>query len=180
MRYVALLRAINVGGTAKLPMAALRDVCTSLGWRDVATYIQSGNVVFQADAAAVELEASLEQAVERHFGFARPVIVRDAVQWSAYAAGSPFPDAQRDAPNRVMLCLSKLPPAPGAADMLMARAAPGEQVRQVGDALWVFYPDGAGTSKMSPNLFDRAAASPITSRNWRTVCKLQEMLVGRS
>lgn len=176
MRYVALLRAINVGGTAKLPMAALREICTEIGWRDVATYIQSGNVVFEADGEAAALERALEEAVERRFGFARPVIVRSREAWRVYAAGSLFPEAEQDQANRLMLCLAKQPMAPGAGEALQARATAGEQVRQRGDALWVLYPEGAGTSKLTPSLFDKAAGSPVTARNWRTVTALQAML----
>jgi len=176
VRYVGLLRAVNVSGTAKLPMAELRDVCARLGWSNVRTYIQSGNVVFEADADAAALEARLEQAVAARFGFERPVIVRSGDQWRTYAAGSPFPEAEREAPNRLMLCLAKAAIIEGAEAVLQQRAAAGEQVRRLGEALWVRYPDGAGTSKLTPALFDKAAGSPVTARNWRTVVKLQEML----
>jgi uncharacterized protein (DUF1697 family) len=177
MRYVALLRAVNVGGT-KLPMAELREVCAGLGWREVRTYIQSGNVVFEADAEPAALESELEEAVQQRFGFASPVMVRSADQWRSYAGGSPFPEAEASDANRLLLCLSKAPPAQGAAEALEARGAAGEQVRLKGDALWVLYPAGVGTSKLTPKLFDRLAGSPVTARNWRTVTKLQEMMEG--
>ena len=175
MRYVALLRAVNVGG-CKLPMAELRDVCAQLGWEKVETYIQSGNVVFEAAGKPAALESALEQAVAKRFGFERPVIVRSAEQWAAYAEGSPFPEAERDEPNRLMLGLSKSPPKADAPALLEAKAAAGERVELKGDALWVHYPGGAGTTKLTPALFDKAAGSPVTQRNWRTVLKLQEML----
>ena len=175
MRYVALLRAVNVGG-AKVPMAQLREVCAGLGWREVETYIQSGNVVFESEAAAPELELALEQAVERHFGLKRPVMVRSAHQWAPYAAGSPFPEQERDQPNYLLLGVAKWPVAAGAAEALQARGAAGEQVRQAADALWIWFPDGSGVSKLTPAAIDKAAGSPVTTRNWRTVCKLAEML----
>ncbi len=175
MRYVALLRAVNVGG-CKLPMAELREVCAELGWDKVETYIQSGNVVFEASGRPASLEAALEKAVAKRFGFERPVIVRSARQWADYAKGSPFPEAEREEPNRLMLALSKNPPKADAPAVLEAKAAAGEQVKLKGDALWVHYPAGAGTSKLTPALFDKAAGSPVTQRNWRTVLKLQEML----
>ena len=175
MRYVALLRAVNVGG-CKLPMAELREVCAELGWDKVETYIQSGNVVFEAPGKADALEAALEKAVAKRFGFERPVIVRSAAQWAGYAKGSPFPEAERDEPNRLMLGLSKSQPNGDAPKLLEAKAAAGEQVKLKGDALWVHYPGGAGTTKLTPALFDKAAGSPVTQRNWRTVLKLNEML----
>lgn len=175
MRYVALLRAVNVGG-CKLPMAELRELCAELGWENVETYIQSGNVVFEAAGEAAALESALEQAVAKRFGFERPVIVRSATQWADYAKGSPFPEAEHDEPNRLMLGLSKSPPNADAPKLLQAKAAAGEQVKLEGDALWIHYPAGAGTTKLTPALFDKAAGSPVTQRNWRTVLKLQEML----
>ena len=177
MRYVALLRAVNVGG-AKLPMAELREVCAALGWQGVRTYIQSGNVVFDSDDAPAALEAALEAAVEQRFGFARPVIVRTAGQWAEYAAGSPFPAQQQTQPNYLLLGVAKAPVAVGAAQVLQARAAAGEEVRQAADALWIWFPDGSGVSKLTPAAIDKAAGSPVTTRNWRTVCRLQEMLNG--
>ena len=175
MRYVALLRAVNVGG-AKLPMTELREVCADLGWERAETYIQSGNVVFEASGQPAALEAALERAVADRFGFERPVIVRSARQWAVYAKGSPFPEAERNEPNRLMLALSKAPPRAEAPALLAARALAGERVILKGDALWVHYPGGAGTTKLTPALFDKAAGSPVTQRNWRTVLKLQEML----
>lgn len=175
MRYVALLRAVNVGG-CKLPMAELREVCAGLGWEKVQTYIQSGNVVFEASGKPESLESALEKAVAARFGFEPPVIVRNAKQWADYAKGSPFPEAERDEPNRLMLGLSKAPPESEAPKLLEAKATAGERVKLEGDALWIHYPGGAGTTKLTPALFDKAAGSPVTQRNWRTVLKLQEML----
>lgn len=175
MRYVALLRAVNVGG-CKLPMAELREVCAGLGWENVATYIQSGNVVFEAAGQPAALEAALEQAVTARFGFVRPVIVRSARQWADYAAGSPFPEAEQNKPNYLLLGLAKSAVAAGAAEILQARGTAGEQVRQEQDALWFWFPDGSGVSKLTPSAIDKATGSPVTTRNWRTVLKLQEML----
>lgn len=175
MRYVALLRAVNVGG-CKLPMVELREVCADLGWRNVATYIQSGNVVFEAMGKAAALEAALEQAVTARFGFERPVIVRSAEQWAAYAAGSPFPKVEKTTPNYLLLGLAKSPVTAGAAEKLEARGTAGEKVRQARDALWFWFPDGSGVSKVTPSVIDKAAGSPVTTRNWRTVLKLHEML----
>jgi len=174
-RHVALLRAVNVGGR-KLPMADLRALCADIGWGDVATYIQSGNVIFSADGDAAALEQALEQAIAERFSMQVPVIVRTAAQWRGYPAKCPFPDAAEKEPNRLMLLLSKKPPAAGAETAIQARAAAGEQVRRAGDALWIHYPEGAGTSKLTPSLIDRAVGSPATARNCRTVLKIGEML----
>lgn len=172
---VALLRAVNVGGR-KLPMAELRALCAGLGWEDVATYIQSGNVVFSAAGRPAAIEKALEDAIAGRFGLDVPVIVRTAAEWALYPAGNPFPEAAKDEPNRLMLLLTKRPAAPGAEALIQARAQAGERVRRAGDALWFHYPGGAGTSKLTPSLIDRATGSPGTARNYRTVLKLKEML----
>jgi uncharacterized protein (DUF1697 family) len=173
--FIALLRAINVSGRNMIPMAKLRALCADLGWGDVQSYVQSGNLLFRAGAAPAKLEAELEGAIERQFRLSIPVIVRPAADWPAYVRGNPYPDASRTEPNRVMLALAKAPPQPGAADKLRERAVSGERVVQVGDALWLHFASGVAKSKLSPALLDRAVGSPVTMRNWRTVLKLHEM-----
>src|SRR5687768_16961150 len=101
-KFVALLRGINVTGTNKIPMADLRTHCAGLGWRDVETYIQSGNVVFAADGAAAQLEALLEKEIQKRFGLSIPVIVRSAAQWPKLAASNPYREAAETEPNRLM------------------------------------------------------------------------------
>jgi uncharacterized protein (DUF1697 family) len=173
--FVALLRAINVSGHNKVPMAELRSLCADLGWRDVQSYIQSGNLVFKAAASPSRLEAELEQAVERRFGLSIPILVRAAADWPAYIRGNPYPDASESEPNAVMLALSKTPPKPDAAERLRERAADCERIVQVGDALWLHYGGGMAKTKLTPALLDRLVGSPVTARNWRTVLKLYEM-----
>lgn len=173
-RFIALLRAVNVGGR-KLPMAELRALCGELGWEEVETYIQSGNVVFRAPGKPAALEARLEKAISGRFGLDVPAIVRTSAQWSGYAAANPFAKAAGDEPNRLQLLVSKRPPADDAAERLMERAKAGESVKAAGGALWFHFPEGVGTSKLTPALIDKACGSPSTGRNWRTVLKLGEM-----
>ena len=174
-RMVALLRAVNVGGR-KLPMADLRALCAALGWEEVETYIQSGNVVFAATGRPAALEAALENAIQAKFGLDVPVIVRTAAEWAKLAAGNPFAKAARDEPNRLQLLVSKRPPNADAAEKLVARARSGEKVEAAAGALWFHFPEGVGTSKLTPSLIDKACGSPATGRNYRTVIKLLEML----
>jgi uncharacterized protein (DUF1697 family) len=174
-RMVALLRAVNVGGR-KLPMAELRALCGELGWSDVATYIQSGNIVFTAPGKPEAIEAALEAAISKHYGYEAPAIVRTAAQWAHYPPANPFPKIAKDEPARLHLLLSKRPPAKCAEDAIQARAKADEQVRRAGDALWIYFPGGAGTSKLTPALIDKAVGSTVTARNYRTVATLLEML----
>ena len=174
-RMVALLRAVNVGGR-KLPMADFRRQVATLGWENVATYIQSGNLVFDAACSAAEAEAAIEDLIRNHHGYEAPAIVRSRDQWATYPGGNPFPDAARDTPNYLLMLVAKDRMKADAAEIIQARAAAGEQVRKAGETLWIHFPAGSGTSKLTPALLDKAIGSPATSRNYRTVCTLLDML----
>ena len=174
-RRVALLRAVNVGGR-KLPMAELRKLCEELGWQEVRTYIQSGNIVFEAGGSDKSAESALERAIADRFGLDVPVVVRNAAHWARLAASNPFPKTARAAPNRLQLVVSKRAPKRTAAAALDARADAGEQVAAAGGALWLHYPEGIARSKLTPSVIDKAIGSPATARNYRTVIKLGEML----
>ncbi len=175
-RFIALLRGINVGGRTSIPMAELRALAEEIGLADVRTYIQSGNLLFTAEKQD-GLEERLEAAVAQRF-IAVPVIVRSGEQWSAQARSNPFPEAAEAEPNRLMMMLSKAPPRADAAAALQERARDGERVALASGALWIHYPGGSGTSRLSPSLIDKAVGSPATARNWRTVLKIGEMLGG--
>lgn len=174
-RMIALLRAVNVGGR-KLPMAELRMLCGELGWTEIVTYIQSGNIVFTSDDTPEAAEAALEALIEKHFGYKAPAIVRTLDQWTHYPAANPFPIAAADEPNRLVMLLSKDPPADTAEAAIQARAMHGERVKRAGDAIWIHYPDGQQDTKLSPAIIDRAIGSVATGRNYRTVATLLDML----
>lgn len=173
--HIGLLRGINVGGHHKIPMAGLRSLCESLGWSDVRTYIQSGNLVFRSPDEPWRLESELECAVAKQFGFEVPVIVRPAARWKKILEGNPFTEASRLEPQRVMVGVAKAAPAAGAAIAVQEHAAHEERIRLVDNALWIHFPLGSGRSKITPALLDRLAGSPVTLRNWRTAMKLREL-----
>lgn len=166
--FVALLRAVNVGGR-KVPMADLKALCAKLGYADVQTYVASGNLVFTASGGAAKVQKELQAAIEARFKLDVPVVVRTAQQWTAYLA-SPFKDG---VPKLVHLALSQKAPDPGCVAALQARAVAGERVKLVGDALWVDFADsGVARSRLTPSAIDKAVGSPTTARNWNTVQKL--------
>ncbi len=179
--FVALLRGINVTGHNKIAMPALCALCEDIGWIDVRSYIQSGNLVFGAPerakgaAAIAKLESMLEREIEGRFGLHIPVLVRRGSDWPSYLRSNPFLKECEREPNLVLLALSKSAPRPGAEDALQERAAGGERIARSGDAIWVHYASGVGTSKLTPAIFDRLVGSPVTARNWRTVMKIGEL-----
>ena len=168
---IALLRGINVGGNRKVSMAELRGLAEELGLGSVRTYVASGNLVFDSDEAPAALEAKLERAIEGRFGFPVDVIVRTGEEWAAIAEGNPFRQEGRAAPNLVMMAVGKEAPDDEAVSALRARASPNEKVERVGDAVWIWFGDGAGRSRIGTG----PAKGVWTSRNWRTVQALREM-----
>lgn len=175
-RLIALLRGINVGGHKRVPMTELCDLCRNAGFKDVVSYIQSGNLVLTG--AAGNAAVKLEGAIRKRFGFAVDVIVRTAAEWSEAAEANPFAAASKKEPSRVLLLLSKAPPNEDAVPRLAERAAAGENVRAAGGAVWIHFPGGAGTSKL-PGLLDRLIGSPSTMRNWTTALALRELAGSR-
>lgn len=174
-RRVALLRAVNVGGR-KVPMAQLRQIAEDLGWHDVATYIQSGNLVFTATGTRGELEAKLAAALEAAFGFEVPVLVRGASEWSSIVAANPLQEAAEADPRRLMLALAQEPIAGNCLETLREVAGDVERVERAGEAIWIHFREGSARSRITPKVLDRAAGSPVTTRNWRTVVRLDAML----
>lgn len=174
--HVALLRGINVGGKKKVPMAALRALAEQLGWRRVATHVQSGNVVFAAAGRIPALETALEQAVEDRFGFQVPVIVRSASFWLRQAGGSPFRDAETARANLLHLGVSKEPAAPGAAKALAPYSTQGERIALRDGVIWIDYVGGVARSKVTPAVLDRAIGSTVTLRNWNSVQAIAALL----
>jgi uncharacterized protein (DUF1697 family) len=173
--FIGLLRGINVGGHNKVPMSDLRALSTQIGWSNVQTYIQSGNLIFSATGEPAALELELERAIQRKFGFQISVIVRAAAHWPAYIKSNPFLDACEKEPHLVMLCFSKISPKADALKALHERAANGERVTRLDDTLWIHFPGGVARSKLSPVFLDRAVGSPVTTRNWLTVQKLHDL-----
>ncbi|WP_322032198.1 DUF1697 domain-containing protein [Paraburkholderia sp. J76] len=163
--YIALLRAVNVGGTGKLPMSELRGMCEALGFTRVQTYIASGNVVFESRLAEASVKKKLEKSLEVYAGKPVGVAVRTAKEWAAVLQGNPFPDA---APDRTVAFFLDSPPPADALDKVSGRNA--EEFRLGAREIYVFYKDGIGRSKLKI-----AAAKDGTARNMNTVAKLLEM-----
>ena len=164
-QYIALLRAINVGGTGKLPMTDLAALCRKAGFTQVQTYIASGNVVFVSKASAAKVKAELETRLLAYAGKPVGVAVRTASDMAAVLAANPFPQAN---PSRaVVIFLDKAPP-PDALDH--AAGVKDEEMRLGAREIYVHYPGGQGTSKLRI-----PAAKTGTARNMNTVAKLTEM-----
>jgi uncharacterized protein (DUF1697 family) len=172
MVYVALLRGINVGGRTKVAMAALREVCESVGCEDVVTYIQSGNVVLKSKLSADKLRTALETAIAAEFGFSPAVMIRTAKEMAAVIAKNPFPDVDEKS-----IHVGFLHAAPSAATKkcLAAIDCAPEEVSPVGRDLYLHLPNGVGRAALPVQMERCLRPAAITVRNWRTVTKLVDL-----
>ena len=165
--HIALLRAINVGGTGKLPMTELRAICEDLGFAKVRTYIQSGNVVFESKLAATRIKKQLEDALAHRLGKRHLAMLRTADELAAVEARNPFLDAD---PKRVLVVF--VDDAPPEALLAGWKIPGGEELHLDGRELFIHFPQGMGTSKLKVPLADVG-----TGRNLNTIRALLRLAV---
>jgi uncharacterized protein (DUF1697 family) len=163
--FIVLLRAVNVGGTGKLPMGDLKHLCEKAGFRNVRTYIASGNVVAEHDGDEPKAKAALEAELLAYAAKPVGVIVRTATEMAKISANNPFPD--RAASLTAAIFLDRAPPADA---LRNAKGQANEEVRLGAREIYVHYPDGMGRSKLRI-----AAAIEGTARNMNTVARLAAM-----
>jgi len=166
-RQIALLRGVNVGGNKKVPMARLRALLEELGYRDVRTYVNSGNVVFSGPRRAAK---QLEAALAKTFGFDVPVVLRTRDELAAVLQANPLRKVATDsAKHLVVFCSEK------ASTDLDAKDFAPETFVVRGREVYLWLPGGIGTSPLAKVLANKPLGSGSTARNWRTVEKLLEL-----
>ena len=171
--YVALLRGINVGGKNTLPMKDLAAMFAKAGCTDVKTYIQSGNVIFRADAdCAKQVPRLVEEQILKRFGFRSPVIVRSADQLDRILAANPFPNTDSNLLH--IMFLADKPQARAVASLDPERS-PGDSFRVVGREVYLHLPNGVARTRFTNAWLDSKLATVSTGRNWQTVTKLLEL-----
>ncbi|MEY2926784.1 MAG: hypothetical protein RL367_1261 [Pseudomonadota bacterium] len=163
--YVALLRAVNVGGTGKLPMTDLQALCVDAGFGGVKTYIASGNVVFNSPLSEAQVQAILQDRLQAYAGKPVGVFIRTATQMAAVLAANPLADHP---PNRTVAIFLNAPPP---ADLIEGISHQCDEIIRPGLCeIYVTYPGGMGTSKLKIK-----AASAGTARNMNTISRLAAM-----
>jgi len=178
-KQIALLRGINVGGKNKIPMAGLREALTRHGFGGVATYVASGNVVFDDPGTPpAETAAAVEAVVEQEFGLRIPVVARTRDEIAAVVAGNPLPEGAAEPARFLAVFLSG--PAPDDAWFRTVDPASYAPDRfELGDrVVYVWCPGGLGRSKLAGDFAGRRLAVTATARNWNTVLKLLQMADG--
>ncbi len=168
--YVALLRAVNVGGTGSMPMKDLVGLCRDLGLSDVRTYIQSGNIVFKSHLSEEKVRTKIENALEKANGRRVDVFVRTGPELGVILASNPFPEANRSKVGVLFLSMK-----PSAEVMNRISIPDREELRLVGREVIVHYPDGMGRSKLK-----LATLGIGTVRNLNTIRKLVAMAESRT
>ena len=163
--FVALLRAVNVGGTGKLPMEDLRALCAEAGFVKVRTFIASGNVIFNSRKSEAQVKAVLEARLKDYAGKKVGVLVRTAAAMTAVSANNPFPDAPAKWTVAIFL---DAPPHRDTIDQVAGRK--DERIALGVREIYVHYGEGMGKSKLRI-----PAAKAGTARNMNTVAKLAEL-----
>ncbi|HEY3834282.1 MAG TPA: DUF1697 domain-containing protein [Acidimicrobiia bacterium] len=176
--YAALLRAVNVGGRS-LAMAELRALCADLGFTDVQSYVQSGNIVLTSGSRSERgVQRTIEDGIAERFGLDVPVMLRSHGELTGLLKANPYAATGAD-PARLLVMFLDAAPKPAT-----ARGVDGEQhapdlFTVAGREIYLYCPNGYGRSKLTNSFFERKLGVRCTGRNWRTVGKLVELTASR-
>ncbi|MCT8990773.1 DUF1697 domain-containing protein [Chelativorans sp. SCAU2101] len=170
--YVVLFR--GVGGDTQLPVKRLREVLTEAGFRNVATYINSGNAVLSSSASEEEIVARVAAVVSEKMGFGKSVFARSAAEWAWAVDANPYPQAVETPTKLHLYCLER-EPDPDRVAALQEKATGTERFVVKGRVLYLHTPDGMGRSLFAPKI-EPTLKVPMTARNWRTALALRRMV----
>lgn len=174
--YIALLRGINVSGQKKIKMADLRVLMGNLGYAEVQTYIQSGNIVFKTEPEQVEILAEkIKAGIQAEYGWEVPVLVMQAADIQSAIAGYPWTDKGDRTPEQIYLTFLENAPEPERVAALDQSAYSPEEFVLSNKVIYFFSPNGYGRAKMNNNFFEKKLKVRATTRNWRSTNKLLEM-----
>ena len=177
--WIALMRGINVGGRNRISMADLSSVFTDAGARNVETFIQSGNVVFDAtEAAAPKIRAKAAKLLLERRDMDAPIVIRSASDFRAAVDRNPFADEGVD-PETLHLGFLLDMPVPDAVASIDHARSDVDRFRIVGSEVYLHIPGGVARTRLTSAFFDRALGTVLTVRNWRTTTRLLELLESR-
>jgi uncharacterized protein (DUF1697 family) len=173
---IAMLRGVNVGSHNRMKMDALRDLCGSLALRDAQTYVQSGNIVFRTKQRnLIGLAQNIKSAMEKKFGFAPEVILRTAADMRDVIARNPFAGMKDIHPGKLLVDFLAGEPSSETRQAVLAIKTDPEKLHVDGREMYIYFPNGAGRSKLSWPALEKILKTPGTARNWNSVTKLLKM-----
>ena len=178
--YLALLRGINVGGRNRVPMNELKAAMEASDFRNVATYLQSGNVLFESprdDRRA--LAEQLQTLIKEHFDTTTPVVLRTLDELERTVSRNPFLDDEDDPKLLHVLFLDGAPDEEDI-EKLDPERSPGDRFAVDGHDVFVHYPHGSGRSKLTLDYVERVLGVTATGRNWNTVTRLHALMTDRA
>ena len=178
--YIGLLRGINVGGKNKIKMAELREALEQERFKNVKTYIQSGNVVFESDQKEDVLCKEMEGVIKKHFGLTVPVILRTAEEWEGIRGNCPFSAEQISKAHAtavgesLYVAILSTPLSNVEEEKLIAFASEKEECEMKGREIYLLFHESIRNSRLANKI--SSLDSKVTVRNWKTVNKLSEMV----
>lgn len=176
--YLALLRSVNVAGHGRLAMPELKESFLALGYTDVATYIQTGNVIFTSPSrSASKLEVAIEQQLASSFGSTPKVILRTIPELAGVVATSPYPDRGADPSRHHVTFLAAAPSKQSLATFDPPKSG-RDELTIIGREVYVHTPDGYANTKLTGTYLERHLGVSSTTRNWNTVTKLSALAGG--
>jgi len=174
-RYVALLRSVNVAGHGRIAMDELRASFDALGYTDVATYIQTGNVLFTTGSKSqAGISAAIEQRLDEDFGDSPAVLLRSVADFRRVSSSSPYARAGAD-PGRHHVTFLATSPSKAALDALRLPPSGRDELVVDGKEIYVHTPDGYANTKYTGTFLERRLGVVSTTRNWNTVTKLGDL-----
>ena len=174
--FISMLRGINVSGQKKIRMVELKSLYESLGFVNVRTYVQSGNVVFDSTRQdASKLAASIEAQIEQSFGYAVSVFIRDTNDLQRIIGSNPFLSGRKKDPAKLYVTFLYSSPSKSKLGNLDISNDEADEFFVGDKEIFLFCPNGYGRTKLSNNFFERKLNVPATTRNWKTVNALYEM-----
>lgn len=174
-RKIAFLRGINVGGKRKILMTDLISLCGNLGWENVVTYIQSGNIIFDSDAPNSELEKNLEIAIAEKYGFDIPVIIRSSNELQTAIDRNPFYDEDSKIDQLHLTFLKENPTKENVEKTRTCNYEP-DKFKIEDKEVFVYCTGKYHRSKLTNTFFGKKLNTATTTRNWKTVLKLSELI----
>jgi uncharacterized protein (DUF1697 family) len=171
--YISLLRGINVSGKNKLPMVALQKIYQALGGQKVTTYIQSGNVIFQAVCASTALAKEISQTIQKEFGYTVPVLIQEAGFFSKVMARNPFKDC--DPSTLYVTVLGDIPHQTQLIHLEKLTIGSSDRFSVQENVAYVHCPGGYGRTLWNNSFFETKSNTWATTRNWKTICRITEL-----